>query len=168
MTFPREAVMSPATLRREAPAVKREIEQPVRVTLPGGVSVEWTPDEIAEAMRLLTASLLAAASGRDERLVLAHPQIVRYDDRHARLTTTQYAVVRLLLAHGSRDFDQIRDSVWLGKPVSDKRIANVCCEITANFCDNDVPYEVTAEGGRVSLRAICFPGNPGQIRETDR
>lgn len=38
----------------------------MRVILPGGMRVDWTPDEVAEAMRILTQSMLDAATGREQ------------------------------------------------------------------------------------------------------
>ena len=139
----------------------------MKVHLPTGIVADWSPSEIAEGIRILTAALLAEATGHGSQLVLAHPQIVRYGDRHARLTATPYALLRFLLSRGtSVEFDDAREAVWLGRPVSDKRIMNACSEASSALMEAGIPYEVTCEASMVSLREIQVPGNPGQIRES--
>jgi hypothetical protein len=118
------------------------------------VTVKWSPEEMAEAMRAITQALLSEAMGRESSgLVLANPLIVRYYDRHAKLTPTEHALVRYVHSRGPADFDEVRQVVWM-KNVSDKRIANVCSEITGKFSDVGMPFEVSAEGSVVSIRKI--------------
>lgn len=124
--------------------------------------VSLTPGELADML----AGMLRDETGtvwldipdaciqRDSpRLVLSHPQIVRYDDRHTRLTSIQYALVRFIDSHGPADFDEVKESVWL-KNVSDKRVANTCSEISATLSDAGIPVEVSSEGSMISIREI--------------
>jgi len=126
----------------------------MRAILPGGLRVDWTPDEVAEAMRILTQSMLDAARGREQSgLTVANPLLVRYEDCQVKLTPTEHALVRFAHSRGPSDFDDVRDAVWM-KNVSDKRIANICGEITDKFLAAGIPYEVSGEGSLVSIKKI--------------
>lgn len=138
----------------------------MRIDLPGGVAADYSAAEIAQAIHILTNALAAQAAGHDLlRLSFAHPQIVRYDDRHVRLSATPYALVRFAHSRGgSVDLDDAKAFVWM-KDISDKRVRNVCSEATIAFADAGIPIEVTAQGSMVTVREIQNPGNPGQIRD---
>lgn len=128
--------------------------------------VRLTPSELAEiiagasqdAAGMVELEIPDECVDRDcPRLILAHPQIVRYDDRHARLTPTQYAIVRFALREGgSAEFGDIRQAVWLGKPVADKAIQNECSRISGRLAAAGIPCTVTTTGSRVTLD---FPQN---------
>jgi hypothetical protein len=127
----------------------------VKLTLPGGVSVEWTRADRFEAVRILLASLETEDSARPAAdLVLANPNIVRYDDRHARLTATQHAILRYVLSRGPAPFGDLQDSVWLGRQVSDATIRRECSRASTRLLEADIPYELSAAGGCVSLSPV--------------
>jgi len=124
----------------------------MRAILPGGVRVDWTPDEVAEAMRILTQSMLDAARGRESSgLTLANPLIVRYEDRQTKLTSTQHALLRYVLSHGATEFETLIEAVWFGKPVSDANLRKVCSDISTRFFDADIPYSLSAKAGVIEL-----------------
>jgi len=151
--------------------VKPKIGGAVKITLPGGIEADWTADEIADASRILTTALLCLATDRPTGLSLAAPQFVRWRApdgaiRQCRLTATQFALVRFLLAHGPCDLDEAREHVWLGKPVADKTILDVGYDITPLLFSAGIPWEISCTNSKLVLQQICFPGNPGEIPET--
>jgi hypothetical protein len=138
-------------------SVKREKRRnlPVRILL--------TPTELAD---------IVAGSSRDEsgmirldipdrcvaeddelRLILANPQIVRYGDKHVRLTATPYALIRYVLsAGGSAEIDDVKRAVWLGAKRSDGRVRGLVHQINAAFTAAGLPCPASSTGSRITIQ----------------
>ena len=95
---------------------------------------------------------------RGDRLILANPQLVRYGDRHVRLTPTQHAILRFVSSNGPSDFEAVIDAVWIGKTVSDSCVRSVCSRASILFVEAGIPYSLTTRGGCVALERL--DGNP--------
>ncbi len=125
--------------------------------------VALTPSELAT---MLVASIRddsgmiqleipdGAVENHSPRLILANPQLVRYGKVQIRLTGTEHAVVRYVLSNGTSEFGDVIEGVWLGKPISDKTVTHVCSNISRQFLDAGIPYEVSSRGGFVCLESL--------------
>jgi len=125
----------------------------MRVILPGGLRVDWSPNEVAEAMRILTQSLLdTAVSSEPTGLTLANPLIVRDGDTRAALTPMQHAVLRYVLSHGPSTHEDVIEAVWMGKPIAEKTLRTTCDAANVRMMDAGISWEISTRGSHVSIK----------------
>jgi len=139
----------------------------VGITLPGEIEVDWSPDEIADAIRILTTALLCLATDRPTGLTLANPQMVRCrapsgELHQCRLTATEHALVRFLLSHGPADVDQVRQAVWLGRSVAESTILRACYDVNAALLCSDILWEISPKNSVFVLQEIGTGEIPGK------
>jgi len=121
----------------------------MRVILPGGVRADWSLDEVAEAMRILTQALVSEAAGRQSRLVLAD-RFLRYADQSVKLTATERSIVRLVLSRESVDIEDLATAVWgHSADVSDGTIRTHCYNVSTKLFDASIPFALRCEGGSI-------------------
>lgn len=120
-----------------------------------------TPSELADAISASTRDNNGmvelefpddAVAPRDDRPILADPQLVRYGDRQVKLTPTEHAIVRFVLEHGPSEVEAVIDAVWWRKEITDKCVRSHASRVTCQFFDAGIPFELTTRGGFVSIQ----------------
>lgn len=126
----------------------------MRVILPGGVCADWSPDEVAEAMRILTQALLTEATGRPSGLVLAG-RFLRYGEISVRLTATEQQIMRLLISREMVEVETLVTAVWGHVEASDNTIRTHCSNISTKLFDAGLSYAVRYAAGMISLENLA-------------
>lgn len=137
----------------------------MRPILPGGLRVCMTPSEFADLVASATrddAGMVRFAVPEEcvdresPRLVLAHPCLVRYEDKQTELTSLQHAVLRFLLSRGgSVDVGEALSAVWLDPEIEDSTVRGECSRLTKRLRKAGIPYKVSSRGGKISLLQDC-------------
>ncbi len=127
--------------------------------------IHLTPTEwvqvVAEAFRdesgMLVIDVPDSCVQRDEpRIVIANPNIIRFDDRHTQLTSLQHALIRFLVSVGfTAEFEDVKAAVWLDPQVEDGTVRSECSRISKQFRKAGIPWKLSTRGGKTSLLRNC-------------
>jgi len=134
----------------------------MRVILPGGVRVDWSPDEVAEAMRILTQSMLDAAKGLESPGLVLADRFLRHEDNSVRLTATEASIARFVLSRKCPDVEQVCTAVWGNDDKSDSGVRSHCSRISTKLFDAGIPFALRCEGGGVYFEEISAVPELGQ------
>lgn len=85
------------------------------------------------------------------RLVLANPNIVRYGDRHAKLTSTQHAILRFVLSQGASEHEDVIHAVWGRAGTTSGNLATQCSLASKRLLDAGIPASLSAADGHVTF-----------------
>ena len=69
----------------------------------------------------------------------------------ARLSPTQYAVLKYVYENGRTGFEELQDTVWDGKQTSDGAVRANLSKINAKLMDSGFGFELIHRNGRISL-----------------
>lgn len=84
----------------------------------------------------------------------ALPRTVHSGQLALRLSPIQYALLEYVYTHGKVEFEELQDSVWQRREVSDGAIRAVVSKINSGFADAQFPVELVSYKGRVSLEKV--------------
>jgi hypothetical protein len=99
----------------------------------------------------LPASRLRETSERRPILTfLSDSQTVRWGKKSARLSPTEFALLRHVYECGRTSFEDGQDAIW-GHAVSDVLIRNTCSRLSSRLLNAEIPYAVLTRHGSIIL-----------------
>lgn len=139
----------------------------MRITLPGGVAVDWGPAEIAEALHSLADALPAAIaeasrpppSGQFSFLSaveLVDGEGFRFRGTFYELTTGQFDLLAsLVMGAGSMDLATLGESVWRDDTVHRDTIKKATTRLNRRLREYGLPVKARLTRRHLKLVPIC-------------
>jgi len=106
------------------------------------------------AIDIPVASLAENVAERPLLTFSEESRTVNQCELSARLSPTQFGLLRYVYTHGRTGFEELQDSVWRSAKVSDGSIRTACSKVNAKLAEADFRVELSAHHGRVSVEAI--------------
>lgn len=139
----------------------------MRITLPGGVAVDWTPTEIAEALHSLADALPAAIAEASKpppsgqfsflsAVELVDGEGFRFRGGFYDLTPGQFDLLeQLITAAGSVDLATLGERVWGDDGIQHDTIKKAAARLRLRLREHELPFSVRLTRRHLKLVPVC-------------